>query len=46
MELRYDELKYFLMLHGYQVSGNKLDFAARAFRALELKVPIIKISKN
>ena len=35
LELSSDELKYFLMLRGYPVSGNMLDLAARAFRASE-----------
>ena len=42
LELSCDELKYFLMLRGYPVSENMLDLAARAFRASELKEPIIK----
>ena len=42
LELSCDELKFFLMLRGYPVSGNKLDLAARAFRASELKEPVNK----
>ena len=42
LELSCDKLKYFLMLRGYPVSENMLDLAARAFRASELKDPIIK----
>ena len=43
LELSSDELKYFLMLRGYPVSGNMLDLAARALRASELRAIIRNI---